>query len=103
MKFWSGLLLFFCLVSMTWGEPAQIIVLRHAEKPDNEKALHLSPKGQERAQALVKFFTENRKATRYGAPAALYATRPTRRGHGQRPGETLAPLAKELKQTIHMP
>ena len=83
--------------------PAQVVLIRHAEKPDDPDALHLSDKGRERAQALVKFFTQDRRLTKYGPPVALYATQVTRRGHSQRTGETLEPLAKELSLPILMP
>jgi hypothetical protein len=86
-----------------WSQPAQVVIIRHAEKPDDPDALHLSPRGQERAQALVKFFTDNRKVIRYGRPVALYATDPSKRGRGQRPFETLEPTSKELKLPILTP
>jgi hypothetical protein len=86
-----------------WSQPAQVVIIRHAEKPDDPDALHLSARGEERAKALVKFFTENRKVTRYGQPVALYATDPTKRGRGQRPFETLEPTSKELKLPIQTP
>jgi hypothetical protein len=86
-----------------FSEPAQIILLRHAEKPDDPDALHLSREGQQRSQALVKFFTETHKLTKFGEPYALFACRATRRGHGQRPQETLTPLAKYLHTSIQTP
>jgi len=100
----KSLLLLLLLTTFTaWSQPAQVVIIRHAEKPDDPDALHLSARGQERAQALVKFFTENRKVTRYGQPVALYATEPTKRGRGQRPAETLEPTAKELKLPVMTP
>jgi hypothetical protein len=86
-----------------FSEPAQIILLRHAEKPNDPAALHLSREGQQRAQALIKFFTETNKLTKLGEPHALFACQPTRRGHGQRPYETLTPLAKHLHMSIQTP
>jgi hypothetical protein len=99
----SIVLLLACFAQPVFSEPAQIIILRHAEKPDDPDALHLSKEGRQRAQALVKFFTETRKLTKFGEPAALFACHATRGGHGQRPQETLTPLAKYLHKDIQTP
>ena len=93
----------FCSAVWLSAQPAQIILMRHAEKPKDPRALHLSEKGEERANALPEFFKRDNKAMRYGAPVALFASRPTRHGGGQRPGETLAPLAKTLGLPIQRP
>lgn len=98
--FWLWL---FCSAVWAGAQPAQIILIRHAEKPKDPRALHLSKKGEERANALPEFFKRDNKAMRYGAPVALFASRPTRHGRGQRPGETLAPLAKTLGLPIQTP
>ncbi len=88
---------------MCYSQPAQVVVLRHAEKPEDPEALHLSPRGEERAKALVAFFTKDEKVTRFGKPVALYATRMTRRGRGQRPRETLLPTSRELGVAVQTP
>jgi hypothetical protein len=85
------------------ARPAQIILLRHAEKPDNAANPHLSEPGRKRAEALAGFFTKTPALTNYGQPAALFATRATNRGHSGRPRETLEPLARQLKQNIQTP
>jgi hypothetical protein len=36
---------------LAWTQPAQVVIIRHAEKPDDPDALHLSPRGQERPPA----------------------------------------------------
>jgi len=86
-----------------WAQPAEVILLRHGEKPENPQALHLAKRGEERAKALPEFFARSDKASRHGPPVALFASRPTRRGHGQRPRETLEPLAKVLRLPIQTP
>ena len=100
----SGLL---CLVMFSalaaFGQPAQVILLRHAEKPEDEAALHLSPQGARRAQALAEFLGKPNAMTSNAPIAALYATRVTRHSHSQRTGETLAPLAKQLGLPVQMP
>ncbi|MDE1976377.1 MAG: histidine phosphatase family protein [Elusimicrobia bacterium] len=74
--------------------PAQVIIIRHAEKP--AEGNDLSPRGEERAQALVGFFEHNPAVTRYGPPAAVYAMTPKADGHDVRPLETVEPLAQSL-------
>ncbi len=101
MKPLLAVLLFSALTA--FGQPAQIILLRHAEKPDDETALHLSPRGEERARALVSLFGRNSTLTSNAPIAALYATRVTKHGHSHRTGETLSPLAKELGLPVQTP
>ncbi len=85
------------------GQPKAVILVRHGEKPDDPEALHLSSKGVERSKALVDFFTKDDHVTRHGLPAVLVASRPTQKGHGQRPRETLLPLARRLKLEVEIP
>jgi hypothetical protein len=97
----------FCIllagVQSVRARPAQIILLRHAEKPPDETNVHLSATGKERARALVQFFTNTPALTRNGMPVALFAARPISRSHSKRPVETLEPLAKHLKLHILTP
>ncbi len=74
--------------------PAQVIIIRHAEKP--AEGNDLSPRGEERAQALVGFFERNPAVTQFGPPAAIYAMTPKADGHDVRPLETVEPLAQSL-------
>ncbi|MFO1512623.1 MAG: histidine phosphatase family protein [Verrucomicrobiota bacterium] len=97
------LLLLFANALTAFGQPAQIILLRHAEKPDDPAALHLSARGEERARALVSLLGTNSTLTSNAPIVALYATRVTAHDHGQRTGETLAPLAKELGLPVQAP
>lgn len=90
-------------VPVLWARPAQVLLLRHAEKPAERSNLHLSQRGRERAQALASFLTTNELFLQHGAPAALFAVKVTPRGHGQRPTETLAPLAARLQLPIQTP
>ena len=78
------------------AQPAQIILLRHAEKPDDPVAVNLSPRGEERARALVSLLGRNSTLTSNAPVAALYGTRVTKHDHSRRTGETLAPLSKDL-------
>lgn len=85
------------------SQPAQIILLRHAEKPDDESSDRLSSRGEDRARALVGMFTNSPTLTAHGQPAALFAPRQTRNRTSLRPYQTLQPLAQELHLTIRMP
>jgi hypothetical protein len=73
--------------------PAQIIVIRHAEKPPDEEDPHLSRAGVKRAEQLVSFITTDPAMIRFGPPVAVFATQTTMRGPGQRTQETVAPYA----------
>ncbi len=93
-----------CLVVATResaAQPAQIILLRHAEKPADEGDLGLSPRGEDRARALVGLLGRGSVYTTNAPVAALYATRVTKRNRSQRTGETLAPLATDLALPVN--
>jgi hypothetical protein len=83
--------------------PAQIILIRHAEKPADEEDPHLSPAGVKRAEQLVSFITTDPAMIRFGPPVAVFATQTTKRGNGQRTQETVAPLARALKLPVQTP
>ncbi|HEY7636266.1 MAG TPA: hypothetical protein VH763_12005 [Gemmatimonadales bacterium] len=84
-------------------QPAQIILLRHADEPDDPHNPHLSPAGVERAEGLVAFITTDSAMTRFGLPVAIFATRTTKHGNGQRTQETVAPLARRLQLPVLTP
>lgn len=77
-----------------FAAPAQVIFIRHAEKPDI--GAELSPQGFKRAAALVNFFKTNPAVTRYGAPVAIYAAAPKSEDSSVRSIQTVAPLARAL-------
>lgn len=83
--------------------PAQIILIRHAEKPADTTDPHLSPAGVRRAKRLVAFITTDPAMTKFGLPIAVFATQTTKHDDGQRTQETVAPLAKALKLTVQTP
>jgi len=98
-------LLLFSLVSALAPipRPAQIIVIRHADKPADQNDPHLSPLGVARARDLVGFITTDAAMTKFGAPVAVFATKTTRDNDGQRTQETVAPLAAALKLSVQTP
>jgi hypothetical protein len=83
--------------------PAQIILIRHAEKPPDPDDPHLSQAGVKRAKRLVSFITSDPAMTRLGLPVAVFATRATKHDNGQRTQETVAPLARALKLPVQTP
>ena len=85
------------------AQPAQIILIRHGEKPEDPEAVHLSKAGEKRAKELAPFLTTDPELTKHGLPVALYATRTTKHGHGQRTQETIAPLARQLHMPVESP
>jgi hypothetical protein len=83
--------------------PAQIILIRHAEKPADPDDPHLSRAGVKRAERLVSFITTDLGMTRFGLPVAVFATQTTKDDNGQRTQETVAPLARALKLPVQTP
>jgi hypothetical protein len=83
--------------------PARIILIRHAEKPDDPDDPHLSPAGVKRAKRLVTYITTDPAMTKFGSPVAVFATATTKHDDGQRTQETVAPLARALKLTVQTP
>jgi hypothetical protein len=76
--------------------PAQIIIIRHAEKIPHQKDPSLSQKGKERAAAFIAYFTGDPDVLEFGPPVAIYAQRPSRAFDSLRPIETVQGLAKAL-------
>lgn len=75
--------------------PAQVIIIRHAEKPANGNSL--STKGRERAAALAPYFMETKELLTYGTPVAIYAMASSKDHPSKRPIETVTPLSEQLK------
>ena len=67
--------------------PAEILIIRHGEEPDQDSEPHLSAKGKARAAALPKLFP-----SRFTTPAFLFAAK-SKSGRSE---ETLQPLADAL-------
>ena len=85
------------------SRPAHVILIRHAEKPDDSENPHLSEAGVRRAKALVSFITRDPQMTSLGRPVAIFATQTTKDDNGQRSQETVAPLAAALRLSVQTP
>jgi len=68
---------------------AQVLLIRHAEKPDDDMRSDLSLKGQIRAAALAVYLPN-----RFGRPTRLIATKGS--AQSSRPVLTLTPLSLSL-------
>jgi hypothetical protein len=93
-----GLLL---VSSSAFATPAQIVIIRHGEKPP--KGDELSQQGCERAYMLPNFFESNSIVNRYGRPVAAYASQPDHAGSSMRPAETITPTAQALGLEVQDP
>jgi hypothetical protein len=82
------------------AQPAQVLIIRHGEKPPERSAVNLSLKGQERAMALVPFLTKTLGLLSHGLPVALFATKIAPNDPSQCTLETLTPLSHYLKLPI---
>lgn len=78
---------------------ATVLIVRHAEKPDQGSGL--SPRGEERAQAYAKYFDPLQLDGQSLVPQRLIATSDT--PDSARPRLTLEPLAQHLKLGIEQP
>src|SRR5262249_113637 len=77
------------------AKPAQVIIIRHGEKPLDGKAnFNLSRKGKIRAAALAAYFHSNPHELPHGRPTAIFAMgaddKPSE-DHSHRPVETVQP------------
>jgi hypothetical protein len=102
MKALALLILLLLTSSKIFSQPAEIILIRHAEDPDSDKNVHLSSKGRTRAQALVNFFLHDPRVSQNGAPFVLFAPNP-HPGGSVRARETLEPLGRALGRPVATP
>ena len=100
------LLNFFLFILMTvplLGQPAKIIVFRHAEEAENGSKESLSLRGQERAMALVPMLTGTPELIARNTPLLLFATKISKDTTNNHTHETLEPLAAQLRLKINAP
>ncbi len=78
--------------------PAQLLLIRHGEKPDEGD--ELSPRGWQRAEALPKLF-HRAPFDGFGKPVALYGASPAKADGSIRSIQTLKYVAQEFNLHIH--
>lgn len=98
-------LLYFLSPGPLSAEPSKVMIIRHAEKPEEGHCLSLD--GWQRAAALVPFFLGVRSdgcepLTGFGTPVAIYAQKPTPEHKSLRPMQTVAGLATALRINVKL-
>lgn len=87
--------------SLLMATPSQVLLIRRGEgpkfDPNDKKTTQLSTKGKERALAMVPFFMEDPRVTKYGPPKAIYVQKDTEKGSSFKIINTVKPLAEALK------
>ena len=100
-----GFFAFYLSILITPGvsmaKPLRVMIIRHAEKPTDEKSDHLSPVGYQRAEALKKLFEVHPEYAEPHLPDYLFAARYTPGESSARAIETLTPLAQSLNMPLH--
>jgi hypothetical protein len=99
----ARLLLLICTAISLYSLPAQIIIVRHAEKDPITRGL--TQTGQERAAALAYYLTETNYLLNFGVPDVIFASRsvPISDRLVPRTIETMMPVAELLEMPIHTP
>ena len=85
--------------SKALSAPAQIFIIRHAEKPP--VGSDLSPQGAQRAAGMPAFFENTPQLKQFGTPVAIYAMEAKSTDSSNRPVETVTPLANALGVPIN--
>lgn len=95
--------IFLLIPYFLFAMPAQVIVIRHAEKDPITRGL--SKEGYERAGALAYYLTQTSYLLEFGPPAAIFASRsvPISDRFMPRTIETMMPIAELLGLPIHSP
>jgi hypothetical protein len=95
---------FLFATTMASAKPAQVILIRHAEKPDDEIDQHLSTRGKERAAALTPYFMHGEFLPKVDDLRAIYAQKPPHpKVSSLRAIETVQGLADALKLKVLTP
>lgn len=91
-------LLFVLCPMAALAAPAQVIIIRHGEKP--ARGNELNKQGWQRARALVDVFKNNPQFNSFGPAVAIYAQKPKDSQGSLRPIQTVTPLAQSLGLTV---
>ena len=93
-----SLLFIFLFSAAALAVPAQVALIRHAEKP--EEGNELNERGWQRAGALPELFRNRTELNDFGLPAALYAMDPKDDSGSVRSIQTLQYLSRFLNLPI---
>jgi hypothetical protein len=103
-NFIAGLILYGAIScsQLLYALPAQVIIIRHAEKDPITRGL--TQQGMERAAALAYYLTQTNYLLNFGPPFALFASRsvPISDRLVPRTIETMMPTANYLQLPIHI-
>lgn len=98
LKYFVFLFVFaICLQSVAM--PAEVLLIRHGEKPP--QGAELNQQGWQRAKALPTMFHNRDEFRKYGLPVALFAMRPDHDGGSIRAIQTLQYVSKDLGIAIN--
>ena len=99
VRSWIAIVVVTSVCGLAQAEPSDMLIIRHAEKPDDD-SIHLSPRGQRRAEALPRLFMKSAyRPDPFPKPDFIFATKKS--NHSNRPVETVTPLAQVLNLDIH--
>jgi hypothetical protein len=95
----SSLLIALAFTNPLLAEPAEVVIIRHAEKPEEGNELSLA--GRERAAALSPYLLGNPDVIKFGRPVAIYAQAQKHASSSVRSIQTVQPLADALHLKIN--
>lgn len=93
------LAVFLVFNNLAMAKPYQIILIRHAEKPE-KKSPDLSEKGFQRAKVLVQIFDRHPQLVSRGKPNFIFATKYIPGESARRTYQTVKPLSEEFNLSI---
>lgn len=82
------------------ARPAEVLIIRHAEKPADKNAIDLNEKGFARATALAQIFERQPNLAQFGLPVQFFAAAYIPGSTSRRTIQTLTPLAQKLQVNI---
>ena len=90
---WTAIAVWILIGEPLSAQPREILIIRHAEKPDSSGDPNLTPRGYARAVALLPFFSST-----FDTPDYVFATQGSK--HSNRPVQTITPLAGALHMAL---
>lgn len=102
-RFFIFVIAAFSLVNVTpaFALPSRVIVIRHAEKPDDDHEPDLSERGRERAAELPSLFAQNSVLREQPHIDVIYAMKAPKVGGTRRPMQTVQPLSRALHLNVN--